>query len=68
MAQLNARPTGDQEVEGSTPTGSATFFRGDLIIKCFLVFLSLPLFKKGSCRTVYFMNLQALGFVLKENF
>ena len=29
MAQLDARPTGDQEVEGSTPAGSATFFRRD---------------------------------------
>ena len=29
-------PTGDQEVVGSTPTGSATFFRGDLIRKYFL--------------------------------
>ena len=27
-AQLDARPTGDQEVAGSTPAGSATFFRG----------------------------------------
>ena len=34
--QLDARPTGDQEVAGSTPTGSATFFRGDLIMKYFL--------------------------------
>ena len=29
VAQLDARPTGDQEVAGPTPTGSATFFRGD---------------------------------------
>ena len=36
VAQLDARPTGDQEVAGSTPAGSATFFRGDLIMKCFL--------------------------------
>ena len=28
-AQLDARPTGDQEVVGLTPTGSATFFHGD---------------------------------------
>ena len=28
-AQLDARPTGDQEVAVSTPTGSATFFRRD---------------------------------------
>ena len=36
MAQLDARPTGDQEVVGSTPAGSATFFGGDLIMKYFL--------------------------------
>ena len=29
MAQLDARPTGDQEVAGSTPPRSATFIRGD---------------------------------------
>ena len=29
VAQLDARPTGDQEFAGSTPAGSATFFRGD---------------------------------------
>ena len=29
VAQLDARPTGDQEVAGSTPAGSATLFRGD---------------------------------------
>ena len=29
VAQLDARPTGDQEVAGSTPPRSTTFFRGD---------------------------------------
>ena len=29
MAELDARPTEDQKVAGSTPAGSATFFRGD---------------------------------------
>ena len=29
VAHLDARPTGDQEVTGSTLAGSATFFRGD---------------------------------------
>ena len=33
MAQLDACPTGDQEVVGSIPTGWATFLRGDLIMK-----------------------------------
>ena len=36
VAQLDARPTGDQEVVGSITAGSATFFRGDLIMKYFL--------------------------------
>ena len=51
VAQLDARPTGDQEVAGSTPAGSATFFRGDLIMKYFLwSFSSFRWFKKGSCQ------------------
>ena len=29
VAQSDARPTGDQEVAGSSPAGSATFFRRD---------------------------------------
>ena len=29
VAQLDARPAGDQEIAGLTPAGSATFFRGD---------------------------------------
>ena len=29
VAQFDARPTGDQEVAGSTAAGSATLFRGD---------------------------------------
>ena len=29
VAQLDARPTGDQEVAGSIPAGPATFFRGN---------------------------------------
>ena len=29
VAQLDPRPTGDQEVAGSTPAGSTTLFRGD---------------------------------------
>ena len=29
MAELDARPTGDQEVACLTPAGSAIFFRGD---------------------------------------
>ena len=40
VAQLNARPNGDKEVTDSTPAGSATFFRGDLIMKCFIRSLS----------------------------
>ena len=36
MAQLDAHPTGDQEVASSTSAGSAIFFHGDLILKYFL--------------------------------
>ena len=37
MVQLDAHPTGGQEVARSTPARSATFFRGDLIMKCFFL-------------------------------
>ena len=47
MPQLDARPTGDQEVAGSTPAGSATFFCGDLIKKFSAVILSLLLIQGG---------------------
>ena len=51
VAQLNVRPTGDQEVAGSTPAGSATFIREDLIMKYFLrLFSPFRWFKKGSCQ------------------
>ena len=36
LSQLDARPTGDQEVASSTPAMSAKFFHGDLIVKYFL--------------------------------
>ena len=36
VAQLDAGPTGGQEVAGSTTARSATFFHGDLIMKYFL--------------------------------
>ena len=36
VAQLDARLTGDQEVAGSIPSGSVTFFLGDLIMKYYL--------------------------------
>ena len=36
VAQLDAGPTGDQKAVDSTPAGLPTFFRGDLIMKCFL--------------------------------
>ena len=40
VAQLDARPTGDQEAADSTPTGLATFFQGNLIMKYFLLSFS----------------------------
>ena len=36
VAQLDACLTGHQEVAGLTTAGTATFFRGDLIMKYFL--------------------------------
>ena len=49
VAQLDEHLTGDQEVVGSTPSGSATFFGGDLIMKYFLrSFSPIHLFKQGS--------------------
>ena len=51
VAQLDARPTGDQEVAGSTPARSATFFREDLIMKYFIrSFSPFRWFKKGRCQ------------------
>ena len=47
MAQLDARPTGSQEVAGLILAGSATFFRGDFIKKYFQCILSLPLIQEG---------------------
>ena len=50
VAQLDARPTGDQKVADSTPAGSATIFRGGLIMKYFLrSFSPFRLFRKGNC-------------------
>ena len=51
VAQLNARPTGVQEVADSTQAGLATFFHGVLIMKYFLwSFSSFRQFKKGGCQ------------------
>ena len=47
VAQLDARPTGDQEVAGLTPPRSATFFRGDWSWSISTVILSLPLIQEG---------------------
>ena len=47
VAQLDARPTVDQEVAGLTPAGSATFFRGfdnEIFSK---VIFSFPLSQEG---------------------
>ena len=49
MAQLDARPTGDQEIAGSPP-----LFRRDLIMKYFLrSFFPFRWFKKGSCKFLW---------------
>ena len=50
VSQLDARPTGDQEVAGSTPTRSATFYRGELVMEYFLrSFSPFRWLKKGGC-------------------
>ena len=47
VAQLDARPTGDQEVAGSTTVGLATFFV-EIDHEIFsMVILSLPLIQEG---------------------
>ena len=46
MAQSDVRPTGDQEVVGSTPAGSSNILSWRLIMK---YFYSHPL-KKDSCQ------------------
>ena len=38
MAQLDARPTGDQEVAGSAPAGTATIFSGQEIFSTAIPF------------------------------
>ena len=51
VAQLDARPTGDQEVESSTPAGTTTFFCEDWPWNMFLRSCSpFRWFKKGSCQ------------------
>ena len=47
MAQLDERPTGVQEVAGSTPARSATFFRRFDLEIFSTVILSVPLRQKG---------------------
>ena len=47
VAQLDACPTGDQKIAGSTPTGSAAIFREDRSGNIFMVILSLPLIQNG---------------------
>ena len=51
VAQFDARPTGDQEVAGSTPAEEGNILSWRLIMKYFLRSFSLfRWFKKGSCQ------------------
>ena len=51
VGQLDVRPTGDQEVVGSTPSEVGNFLSLRLIMKYFLQSLSpFRCFKKGSCQ------------------
>ena len=47
VAQLDARPTGDQEVAGSIPAGSATFFMEIDNERFSTTIFSLPLIQIG---------------------
>ena len=47
MAQLDARPTGDQKVAGSTPAEVGNILSWRLIMKYFLQSFSLPLIQEG---------------------
>ena len=51
VARLDARPTGDQEVTGSTPAEVGNILAWRLIMKYFLrSFSPFRWFKKGSCQ------------------
>ena len=51
VAQLDARPTGDQEVAGSKPAEVGNILSWSLIMKYFLrSFSPFRWFKKGSCQ------------------
>ena len=51
VAQLDARPTGDQELAGSTSTEVGNILSWRLIMKYFLwSFSPFRWFKKGSCQ------------------
>ena len=51
VAQLDARPTGDQEVAGSIPAEIGNILSWRLIMKYFLrSFSPFRWFKKGSCQ------------------
>ena len=51
VVQLDARPTGDQEVAGSTPAEVGNILSWRLIMKYFLrSFSPFRWFKKGSCQ------------------
>ena len=51
VAQLDARPTGDQEVSGSTPAEVGNILSWSFIMKYFLrSFSPFCWFQKGSCQ------------------
>ena len=58
MAQLDA-PTGDQEVAGSTPAASITFFLGDLTIKLSSICMKCQNLFSGKNKKKYFRMLRA---------
>ena len=60
VAQLDARPTGNQEFAGSTPVESGTFFRGDLIMKYLLRSFSLFLLIQRAVMSFWLKNVHSL--------
>ena len=67
VAQSDACPTGDQEVTGSIPAGSANILSWRLIMKYFLLWFSpFCWFKKGSCQSLAKECAQVLVNPLKD--
>ena len=67
MAHLDVLLTGDQEVAGSTRDGSATFFRGDLIMKYFYGHSLTSVDSRRAVVSFWQKNVQQYWFTTKRN-